>query len=213
MQNLDIAYDSIYNIPYRNSFKEIQEDIQLKKLLSILLCTVMIFSAAVPAIAADGEPTTNGTFDDYRFKIFGKEEAEAIAQEIAQMSWYEPLFLEPDTESVVISVNLRAYPQLSNLNVLIKASRAIVDRSPEFLTHTTERVELLSYSRFAGELVLHVMALTMLDRAVKLGFIEDPTTLYETFEIADMNLDEERISPVFIEAMGVIVMNILGVIY
>lgn len=173
----------------------------------------MIFSAAVPAIAADGKTAAKGTFDDYRFRIFDNNEAEAIAQEIAQMSWYETLFLEPDTESVVISVNLRAYPQLSNLNVLIKASRAIVDRSPEFLTHTTERVELLSYSRFAGELALHVMALTMLDRAVKLGFIEDPTTLYETFEIADMNLDEERISPVFIEAMGAIVMNILGIIY
>lgn len=185
----------------------------MKKLLSFLVCIAVVFSAAVPALAADGETAEKGTISEYRFKIFDNEEAQAIAQEIAQISWYEPLFLEPDTESVVISVNLRAYPELSNLNVLIKASRALVDRSAEFLTHTAENVELLSYSRFAGELALHVMALMMIDRAVEFGFIEDPTSLYETFEIADINIDEERISPVFIEAVGVIVMNILGIIY
>lgn len=213
MQKLDIAKHGIYNISHSNSVLEFREGIYLKKLLSFFVCIAVVFSAAVPALAADGEAAEKGTISEYRFKIFGNEEAQAIAQEIAQISWYEPLFLEPDTESVVISVNLRAYPELSNLNVLIKASRALVDRSAEFLTHTTENVELLSYSRFAGELALHVMALIMIDRAVEFGFIEDPTSLYETFEIADMNIDEKRISPVFIEAVGVIVMNILGIIY
>lgn|GEM_PF-6719679 len=185
----------------------------MKKFLSFLLCIAMIFSAAMPALAAEDEVVEKGTLSDYRFKIFSNEEAEAIAREIAQTSWYEPLFIEPDIESVVVSVNLRAYPELSNLAVLVKSSRAIVDRSSEFLTHTTSTVELLSYSRFAGELVLHIAALRMIDRGVELGLIEDPASLYETFEIADMNLDEERISPVFIEAVGVIVMNILGIIY
>ena len=185
----------------------------MKKLLSFLLYIAMIFSAAVPALAAEDEAVEKGTISEYRFKIFSGEEAHTIAQEIAQTSWYEPLFLEPDIESVVISVNLRAYPELSNLAVLVKASRALVDRSSEFLTHTTENVELLSYSRLAGELALHVMALMMIDRAVEFGFIEDPTSLYETFEIADINIDEKRISPVFIEAAGVIIMNILSIIY
>ncbi len=185
----------------------------MKKIIIVLLTVIMLFTAAVPALAAEDEVTEKGTMFDYRFACFSDEEAEAIAQEIAQMSWYEPLFLEPDIESVVISVDLRAYPELSNLNVLVKASRAIVDRSAEFLTHTTANVELLSYSRFAGELSLHVLALMLVDRAVEFGIIEDPTSLYETFEIADMNLDESRISPEFINAAGTVVMNILGIIF
>ncbi len=185
----------------------------MKKITAFLLAAVLVFSTAVHAFAADGDTVEKGTLFDYRFKIFSNDEAEAIAQEIAQMSWYEPLFLEPDTESVVISVNLRAYPELSNLNVLVKASRAIVDRSSEFLTHTTATVELLDYSRFAGELTLHVLALMMIDRGVQLGFITDTASLYETFEIADMNLDESRVSPFVMNATGTIVMNILGVIF
>ena len=185
----------------------------MKKITAFLLTAVLIFSTAVHSFAADEGAAEKGTLFDYRFKIFSNDEAEAIAQEIAQTSWYEPLFLEPDTESVVISVNLRAYPELSNLNVLVKASRALVDRSSEFLTNTTSTVELLDYSRFAGELTLHVLALMMIDRGVQLGFITDTASLYETFEIADMNLDESRISPFVMNATGTIVMNILGVIF
>lgn len=185
----------------------------MKRFTALLLIAVLAFSAAVPAFAAEGETVEKGTLFDYRFKVFSNEEAEAIAQEIAQNSWYEPLFLEPDIESVVISVDLRAYPELSNLNVLVKASRAIVDRSPEFLTNTTATVELLDYSRFAGELALHVLALMMIDRGAQLGLLTDTASLYETFEIADMNLDESRISPFFMNAAGTIVMNILGVIF
>lgn len=199
----------IYNvvIEYSGGQKE------MKKLLALLLSAVMIFSAAVPALAADETPPEKGTLSDYRFRFFTNEEAEQIAQEIAQTSWYSPLFLEPDTESVVISVDLRAYPELSNIKVLVKASRAIVDRSSEFLTHTTSTVKLLDYSRFAGELALHVEALMLIDFAVNLGIITDTARLYEIFEIADMNLDEERISPFIMEATGTIVMNILGIIF
>ncbi len=185
----------------------------MKRIIAFLLTAVLLFIAAVPALAAEDVTVEKGSLFDYRFKIINNDEAEAIAQEIAQMSWYEPLFLEPDIESVVISVDLRAYPELSNLKVLVKTSRAIVDRSKEFLTHTTTTVELLSYSRFAGELSLHVLALMLIDRAVELGLIEDPSSLYETFEIADMNLDESRISPEFINATGIVIMNILGIIF
>lgn len=185
----------------------------MKKLLVFLLSAALIFSAAVPALAAEGETVGKGTLFEYRFVHFSDEEAEAIAQEIAQNSWYEPLFIEPDIESVVISVNLRAYPKLSNVAVLVKASRAIVDRSAEFLTHTTATTQLLGYTRFSGELAIHIAALMLLDRAVGFGLIEDPAKLYETFEIADMNLDETRVSPFLMNTVGTVVMNILGVIF
>ena len=54
MQKLDIAKHGIYNISHSNSVLEFREGIYLKKLLSFLVCIAVVFSAAVPALAADG---------------------------------------------------------------------------------------------------------------------------------------------------------------
>lgn len=122
----------------------------MKKVFSFIIVLSMLFLCALPAFAAEGETVEKGTLFDYRFKFFSDSEAETIAQEIAQNCRFAPVLLGPDIESIVISVDLRAYPELSNINVLTKASRAIVDRSKEIVTNTTENVELLSYTRFAG---------------------------------------------------------------
>lgn len=53
----------------------------------------------------------------------------------------------------------------------------------------------------------------LVDRGVELNLIQDPAPMYEVFEIADMNIDEDRIAPFIMETVGTIIMNILGIIF
>ncbi len=186
----------------------------MKKALSFFLVLLILITAAVPAMAADGEAQmTKGTLFDYRFKIFSREEARAIAREIADNSWYEPLFLEPDIESVIVSVDLRAYPELSNPAILVPAVREIVLRTNDFVTHTAAQVKLLDEARMAGELALHIIGLMLADRLNALGFIEDNDHIFVVLDIADMNLDEERIPEWIMNFTGTILMKIIGFMF
>lgn len=186
----------------------------MKKAISFIAVLLMLFATAVPAMAADGEATTEkGTLFDYRFKIFDKEEAKAIAHEIATNSIYEPLFLEPNIESVIVCVDLRAYPELSNPAILVPAVREMVQRTHEFVTNTTEQVQLLSEARLAGELALHIAGLMLMDRLNTMGFVDDNDHIFEVLNQADMNIDEQRLPEWIMNLTGIMLMNIIGIIF
>ncbi len=186
----------------------------MKKAVSFIAVLIILFSTAVPAMAADGETVTEkGTLFDYRFKIFSREEAKTIAKEIASNSGYEPLFLEPNIESVIVTVDLRAYPELSNPAILVPAVRNIVARTPEFVTHTTDQVVLLDEKRMAGELALHVLALMFADRLNSIGLVDDNDHIFEVLNWADMNLDEERIPEWIMSFTGIMLMEIIGFMF
>ncbi len=184
----------------------------MKKAIAFIMALTFVFSCGFTAFASDGEEE-KGTLFDYRFRFFSREEVLATAEEIASATAYETSWLEDGTESVIISIDLRAHPELGNISVFIESVRAMVDRSAEYVSDTAENVELMNYTQAAGELALHVALLMLLDRLADTGLIENIEELYIKTEIADLNIDETRVSPQFINIVGTLIMNVLNIVF
>lgn len=184
----------------------------MKKVLSFILALLIAFTFSFTVFANDIEED-KGTLYDYRFKRFSREEVLSISAEIADAAFYEPFWPTEDTESVILSLDLRAHPELGNISVFIESVRAMVDRSGEYVTGTTDNVVLMNYRQVAGELALHVALLMLLDRFADTGFIENIEDLYIKTEIADLNIDEQRVSPQFINLVGTLIMNVLDIAF
>ena len=186
----------------------------MKKAFSIITVLIMIFACRTAVFAADSPaPENKGTLFDYRFKIYSREEAKAIALEIAQSSGYEPLFLEPDTESVIVCVNLREYPELSNPAIFVPAVREMVIRAQSYVSDTVQQTALMSETRLAGELALHIAGLMFIDRLNSLGLIEEDNHLFTVLNSADMNIDEERVPEWLMNFTGILIMHIIGIMF
>ena len=184
----------------------------MKKITAFILALVIVFSFSFTAFASDAEED-KGTLFDYRFKSYSREEILAIADGIASATVYEPFRPTEDTESVIISLDLRSHPELGNISVFIESVRAMVDRSAEYVSDSTANVELMNYKQVAGELALHVALLMLLDRFADTGLIENVDDLYIKTEVADLNIDEQRVSPQFINLVGTLIMNVLDIAF
>ena len=184
----------------------------MKKATALIMALIIAFSCGFTAFADDAE-ADKGTLFDYRFRLFSREEVLATADEIAKATVYETSWLEDGTETVIISINLRAHPELGNISVFIESVRAMVDRSAEYVSGTSENVELINYRQAAGELALHVALLMFLDRTAGTGLVENIEELYEKTVIADLNIDETRVSPQFINIVGTLIMNLLDIVF
>ena len=184
----------------------------MKKFTAFVLAIVIVFSLSITAFASDGVED-KGTLFDYRFKSYSREEVLTIADGIASATVYEPFLPTEDTESVIISLDLRAHPELGNISVFIESVRAMVNRSKEYVTGSTANVELMNYKQVAGELALHIALLMVLDRFADTGLIENVEDLYIKTEVADLNIDESRVSPQFINLVGTLIMNVLDIAF
>ena len=71
----------------------------------------------------------------------------------------------------------------------------------------------MNYKQVAGELALHVALLMLLDKYADTGLIENVEDLYIKTEIADLNIDEQRVSPQFINLVGTLIMNVLDIAF
>lgn len=186
----------------------------MKKAISFITVLIMLFACSMPAFAADGEDAADkGTLFDYRFRIFSREEAKEIALEIAKNSIYEPLFLEPDIQSVIVCVDLRANPELSNPAIFVPAVREMIIRANDYISDPVRRTVLMSETRLAGELALHIAGLMFIDRLNSLGLIEDDNHLFTVLNFADMNIDEERVPEWLMNITGTILMQIIGFMF
>ncbi len=184
----------------------------MKKITALIMVLVIVFSFSFTSFASDCAEG-KGTLFDYRFKFYSREEVISTAERIAATTVYEPFWPTEGTESVILSVDLRANPELGNISIFIESVRAMVDRSAEHVTETTANVELMSYTQAAGELALHVAMLMVLDRLAGTGLIENIDELYIMTEVADLNIDESRASPWFINLIGTLIMNVLNIVF
>lgn len=180
----------------------------MKRIISALLAVVICFSLSVPAFAADGaaEPEKK-SLKECLFSIYTGAQAERISSEIALKAEYWPGIFENGVESVWVGIRISDNPELANPKVFRKTVVKMVDRSETFIESPSEITQLLGYHRFGGELALHIFALMILDAFKGLG-IPDYDALYEMFDYAEMDIDEDRISPLLMKLVGVIIMGL-----
>ena len=141
------------------------------------------------------------------------DDPEEAAKAIADASVYEYTVIEGEHGTVYIRVNLAEHPELFNAAVF----RALVEKlyegqKEEMLRHDDGSVDyLMSYEHIAGELALHAIVYAAASGLI--GLVgEDNETLYDLYRsavVADLNVDEKRLSPQMIELFGKVLLGIL----
>ena len=134
------------------------------------------------------------------------DEVEALAQAIADDSVYTIKTLENGKKTVYIAVNVEKHPELFEMDVFRAAVYKICDKqnSLEEVAANPDDFDLLTYTRFAGELYLHMRIYQFADPvSIVLGSVFDfINKIVEMTRIADMNIDESRFPGFMFDIIG-----------
>ena len=132
---------------------------------------------------------------------------DALAQAIADDSVYTIKTLENGKKTVYIAVNVAEHPELFDMEVFRAAVYKICDKQKEFVA-SEDDFDLLTYTRFAGELYLHMRIYQIADpMADILGTVFDfLNKIVEMTGIADMNIDESRFPGFLFDIIGAIML-------
>lgn len=124
---------------------------------------------------------------------------DAIAQAIADDSVYTIMRLRNGKNTLYIAVDIREHPELFDMDVFRAAVYKICDRQHEFVTDP-EDFDLITYTRFAGELYLHIKLYQALNPVSKvLWFLR---YIVERINLAEMNVDEIRFPGFMFDIIG-----------
>ena len=132
---------------------------------------------------------------------------DALAEAIADDSVYTIKTLENGKKTVYIAVNVAEHPELFDMEVFRAAVYKICDKQKEFVA-SEDDFDLLTYTRFAGELYLHMRIYQIADpMADILGTVFDfLNKIVEMTGIADMNIDESRFPGFLFDIIGAIML-------
>ncbi|MBQ1243453.1 MAG: hypothetical protein IIX98_03640 [Clostridia bacterium] len=135
------------------------------------------------------------------------DSVDALAQAIADDSVYTIKTLENGKQTIYIAVNVAEHPELFEMDVFRAAVYKICDKQKEFVTSEAD-FDLLTYTRFAGELYLHMRIYQIADpMADILGTVFDfLNKIVEMTGIADMNIDESRFPGFLFDIIGAIML-------
>lgn len=128
---------------------------------------------------------------------------DALAEAIANDSVYTIKTLENGKQTIYIAVKVAEHPELFEMDVFRAAVYKICDRQNEFVTSEAE-FDLLSYTRFAGELYLHMRIYQIADPlSIIFGVIFDfINKIVEMTGVADINVDENRFPGFLFDIIG-----------
>ena len=135
------------------------------------------------------------------------DSVDALAQAIADDSVYTIKTLENGKQTIYIAVNVAEHPELFEMDVFRAAVYKICDEQKEFVA-SEDDFDLLTYTRFAGELYLHMRIYQIADpMADILGTVFDfLNKIVEMTGIADMNIDESRFPGFLFDIIGAIML-------
>ena len=179
----------------------------MKRIISVMLSVIISFSLAVPAFAADSTQAEKKSPLTCLFSLYTGAQAERISDRIAQNTEYWPCITLEGYESVCARIRITDNPELANPKVFRKAIVKMVDKSETVIESPTENTVLMGYHRFGGELAMHILGVLFLELFKFIGTPE-VDALYEMFDCADMDLDENRISPMLMQLTGIIIMGL-----
>ena len=218
-----------------------------KKISTLLLALVMLFSMALPASAADSSAKAQENVEAFFSELLGGkveigeefyeailsgldaspsknevanavsqyavvaaedvDSVDALAQANADDSVYTIKTLENGKKTVYNAVNVAEHPELFEMDVFRAAVYKICDKQKEFVTSEAD-FDLLTYTRFAGELYLHMRIYEIADPlSIVLGAVLDfINKIVEMTGVADMNIDENRFPGFMFDIIGELVL-------
>ena len=180
---------------------------------------IVTVNAALLETVADEADTPEEIADFFSTLIFvEKSEVEAVSQKIADSCKYRITTLENGKKTVYVAVDFRTCYQIFDARVFLNASKKIYDKREELaldngMDVNPDAYDLMSYSHLAGELAMHMI---LADISNDMGGSKEGSWLnkiYNMSVVADLNVDESRISPDLIVFFGNILTAILDLFF
>lgn len=164
-------------------------------------------AALYAAVAAEAD-TPEEVADFFSGFVFVEDsEIEAISQRISDSCKYRVTTIENGKKTVYVAVDLINNREIFDARVFLSATEKLLKKAEEAaiadgMQQNPDAYDLMSYHHLAGELALHMILADVtndLGATKGNGILKD---LYDRSVVSDLNIDENRIAPAFIEFIG-----------
>lgn len=153
-----------------------------------------------------------------QFVFIDKSEVEGLSDAIVADSKYTVTVTKDGRDTVYIAVSIIDHPEIYDARVFLKTVEKLSKKSDEIASAggvdiSSGKYDPMTYSHIAGELSLHMITL---DLTRILGGDSWNTVIKEYYDhaaIADLNIDEGRVSADFIEFLGRIISLFLDILF
>lgn len=138
------------------------------------------------------------------YTVIPAEEKNSLAQTIADEAKIYLVVLGDGRKTYYMAVDFRTKEALAlaNPSVLRETCRILDENQQAMRENGQDSLELMDYTHIVGELKLHFLGYLVTDA---LGGENSPFAgLYNSFKVADLNVDESRVPPQIIRVFGVI---------
>lgn len=180
--------------------------------------TVKANTALVKAIENNAD-TPEEIADFFSKLVFvEKSEVEAVSQKIADSCKYRVTTLENGKKTIYVAVDLRTCYELFDARVFLNATKKLFDKCEELaiadgMKTNPDAYDLMTYNHLAGELAMHMI---LADFSNDMGGSKEGSLLNKIYNmsiVADLNVDESRISADLIRFFGNILTAILDLFF
>lgn len=136
-----------------------------------------------------------------------KSKVEAISDRIAADSDYTVTVLDNGKTTVYIGVNIKDNPEIYDARVFLSVVKKLKATCDEKALAKDVDIESdgytpMSYEQLAGELALHMILADITDLLGANSWNKLFKEFYDRFSHAGLEIDENRISPVFVKLVG-----------
>lgn len=175
---------------------------------------VEVSDALVAAVAEEAETPEEVANFFSKFVFVEDSEVEAISQKIADSCKYRITTVDDGRKTIYVAVDLRQCKEIFDARVFLNATQKLYDKCNELaiadgMMEDDGLYTLMTYNHLAGELALHMILADVtndLGATKGNGILRD---LYNRAIVSDLNIDEDRFSPAFIEFFGQTVISFL----
>lgn len=142
-----------------------------------------------------------------------KDKAEAVAADIVANSKYTVKVIDGGKQTVYCSIDFEKFPEIYDARVYLAAIEKIQNKCDEVAAEkgidiSGGNYSPMNYSHVAGELALHMILAALSKDSVSWNPIS--AWIYERAGIADLNVDEDRVPAVLLQAFGDAVVKLIS---
>ena len=142
-----------------------------------------------------------------------KDKAEAVAADIVANSKYTVKVIDGGKQTVYCSIDFEKFPEIYDARVYLAAIEKIQNKCDEVAAEkgidiSGGNYSPMNYSHVAGELALHMILTALSKDSVSWNPIS--AWIYERAGIADLNVDEDRVPAVLLQAFGAAVVKLIS---
>ena len=142
-----------------------------------------------------------------------KDKAEAVAADIVANSKYTVKVIDGGKQTVYCSIDFEKFPEIYDARVYLAAIEKIQNKCDEVAAEkgidiSGGNYSPMNYSHVAGELALHMILTALSKDSVSWNPIS--AWIYERAGIADLNVDEDRVPAVLLQAFGDAVVKLIS---